>query len=109
MNKALNNSKKVLKKYNQEHIIPLLEDGKNTKLMEQVLNTNFEELKNLYNKTKEKNQIKIKDLKPIKALNPNKLSNEEIERIKKIGEDIIINNKFAVSTMARRTRNKTWT
>ena len=109
MESTLNEVEKKLRKYNQEHVIPFLENGKNEKLINQIINIDFEELKYLYNKTKEKETVKISDIEPVKSLNPCKLEAKEIEEINRIGENIIINNKFAVSTMAGRSRDKTWT
>ena len=90
----------ILKKNNQEHIIPFLENGLNKELINEVLDTNFEELKELYSKTSNKNTEKLDNLAPILAFNPNKLSEEEYVKTKNTGIDIIKNNKFAVATMA---------
>ncbi len=106
MNTNFEEAKKILEINNQTHIIPFLEDGKNDELIDQILKIDFEELKELYDKTKENNTVKKDDLSPITALNPNKLSKDELDEIEKNGEDIVRNNKFAVSTMAGRTRNK---
>lgn len=108
MNTKFDTAKEILEKNNQMHIIPFLENGKNEELIDQILKIDFEELKELYKKTKDSSNVKKDELSPIAALNPNKLSKDELADIEKIGEDIVRNNKFAVSTMAGRTRNKTW-
>ena len=105
MDLKLSKAKQILEKYNQTHIIPFLEEGKNTKLINQILETNFEALKDLYNKTKGKKSLKTSNIEPIIAFNPDKLPKKELDKIKNIGEEIIKQNKFAVSTMAGRTRN----
>ena len=107
MDNKLNKATEILKKYDQTHVIPFLENGANVKLIEQVLTIDFDKLKRLYNKTNSNNNVKIKELKPVAAVNPNKLTQEEFEKIENIGIEIIKNNKYAVCTMAGRTRNKT--
>ena len=105
-----NKAKEILKKYKQEHIIEFIDksnQGIKDRLIDQVLNIDFEELKELYEKTFEDIYVDLEELHPIKAVNPDLLSKKELEELEKLGEDIIKQNKFAVATMARRTRNKT--
>ena len=100
MNEDLNKAIEILKKNNQEHVIPFLENGKNTLLINQILNINFEELERLYSITQSSSLKEIGDLKPILAVNPSKLSKDELKKIEKEGINIIKNSKFAVVTMA---------
>lgn len=100
MDTNFNKAKKILEKNNQMHVIPFLKNGKNDAIINQILNIDFKELNNLYKKTKENNIVKKDELSPITALNPKKLSKKELEELEKIGQDIVKNNKFAVSTMA---------
>lgn len=100
MDNKFNDAKLLLEKNNQKHIIPFLENGKNVKLIDQILKIDFEELNELYEKTKEVCSVKKDELFPITALNPNRLSKQEIDDIEKFGVEIVKNNKFAVSTMA---------
>ena len=96
-------AKKILNKYNQKHIIEFLKspDGSiNNELVKQVLNIDFDELKELYNKTFESLYVDLEELEPIAGINPRKLAKETLEEYEKIGIDIIKSNKFAVSTMA---------
>ena len=88
---------KILIKYNQEHIIPYLS---NASVQEQVKKINFEELEELYNKTKEIGDIQAGDIQPIKAINPDKLTINEKDDLIKTGDSIIKTNKYAVVTMA---------
>ena len=95
--------KEILNKYNQNHVIQFIEasnDKIKEKLVEQVLKINFEELKELYNKSFEDIYVDLEELQPIAGLNPDKLAQEELKEIEKIGVEIIKSNKFAVSTMA---------
>ena len=95
--------KEILQKYNQNHIIKFLENSNDElkeKIAEQVLKIDFEEIKELYNKSFEQIYVDLEELQPIAGLNPNKLSKEEVEKIEGIGIEIVKNNKFAVATMA---------
>ena len=110
MNNDYNKAKEILKKYKQEHIIKFIDNSNSEikrKLIEQVLMIDFEELKELYNKTFEDLYVDLEELQPIAGVNPDRLTAEELEKYEKIGTDIIKSNKFAVATMAGRSRNKT--
>ena len=98
-----NKAKEILNKYNQEHIIKLIEKSDvetKSKIINQVLDIDFEEIKELYNKTFEDLYVDLEELNPIAGINPDKLSEKELEQYKNVGIDIIKNNKFAVATMA---------
>ena len=107
MNTNFNKAVEILKKNKQEHIIQFLDNGENEKLINQVLNIDFNEIKELYKSTQIEKEIEIEGIQPIVALNPAKLSGDEIDRIRNLGEEIVKNSKFAVSTMAGRTGYKT--
>ncbi len=101
--KCYSKAKEILQKYNQLHIIKAIDNASEeikNKLINQVLNIDFEELKELYNKIFEDLYVDLEQLHPISGVNPDKLKKEELEHYKKVGEDIIKNNKFAVATMA---------
>lgn len=103
MNNNYHKAKKILEKYKQEHIIEFINKSDveiKNKLIDQVLNINFDELKQLYDKTFENLYVDLEEVKPIMSVKPDKLTNEEKENYEKIGLDIIKNNKFAVVTMA---------
>ena len=106
MNANLNKAIEKLQKNNQEHIIPFLEDGNNDNLVNQVLEIDFEEIKKLYKIANTEKDIDIEDLQPIVALNPCKLQKDEINNLQEIGTNVIKEGKYAVCTMAGRTRNK---
>lgn len=98
-----NKTIEILKEYKQEHIIELINksdiETKN-KIINQVLNIDFEELKELYDKTFEDLYVDLEEMHPIAGVNPDRLTDKELENYEKIGTDIIKNNKFAVATMA---------
>ena len=98
-----NKAKEILKEYKQEHIIKAIDKSNmivKEKIVNQVLNIDFKELKELYEKTFEDIYVDLEELYPIEAVNPEKLSITELESYKITGIDIIKNNKFAVVTMA---------
>ncbi len=103
MNNKYDKAKKTLNKYNQKHVIQFLkfpDETINVKLVDQVLSIDFEELRELYNKTFESLYVDLEELQPIAGINPNKLSKEELEKYENIGVELIKENKFAVATMA---------
>lgn len=98
-----NKAKEILKQYNQDHIIRFmdkLDSDTRNKLINQVLNIDFDELRELYNETLRKTYINLPNIKPIKPIKSNELTKEEKEKFEKIGIDVIKSNKFAVVTMA---------
>jgi len=93
----------LLKKFKQEHIIEFINKADietKKKIINQVINIDFEELKELYNKTFEDLYVDLEELHPITGVNPEKLTSKVLENYEKVGADIIKNNKFAVATMA---------
>ena len=91
--------KKILKEQNQEQILeyPI----KNQKeFAEEVLKINFEQLDKLYDKAIKNEKVENSKIEPIPYIEKDKLSEEEKEHYKKIGENIIKNNEYAVVTMA---------
>lgn len=96
-------AEELLKENNQTNILNTLnqiDESKKEKLIKQILNLNFEQLKRLYQETKEKPEILDKKLEHIKYVDKYKLSEDKKSLYTKIGEDIIKNNKYAVVTMA---------
>lgn len=93
----------ILKKYNQQHIIPFIYKSNfetREKLINQILRIDFEELKFLYEKTFESLYVDLEELNPVTGINPCKLKKQELEKYIEIGTNIIKSGKFAVATMA---------
>ncbi len=86
-------ARSVLKKYNQNHIKVNSEE-----LAEQILSIDFKKISKLYGKVNE--EMEFEDIKPVKAINPDKLPKEKIDEYVKLGENAVRNNKFAVAVMA---------
>lgn len=94
---------KLLEKYNQPRLIKILkntnEENKN-KLINQILNINFEQVEDLYNDTKKELEFDLGEIKPIKAINTNKVPKEKLDEYRNLGEKVVKNKQFAVATMA---------
>lgn len=93
----------ILKKHNQEHLLAFyneLTSEEQDKLLEQIMNIDFEQIEKLYEETK--NGVKVKNdlIEPIEYINKDKLPEQLKDEYLKIGEDVIKNNCFAVVTMA---------
>ncbi len=94
---------KVLKTYNQDHIINLLNRLQGTKkeeLIEQINKIDFQQIMELYSNTKKEIEIKENKIENISYLDKSKLSKEQIEEFDNLGEMIIKNGEYAVVTMA---------
>ncbi len=97
------NAKKILEKYNQQQIINIVNkmpEEKKQQLASQVQKIDFEEVKELYEKTFEDIYVDLEQLQPIRGVNPDKLSKEKLDEYEQIATKIIKQNKFAVATMA---------
>ena len=93
----------ILKMYNQEHVIKLLEkldEEKKAELIEQINHIDFHQIMELYDNTKKEIEIKENKIEPLPYLDKAKLTQEEKEEFQKLGEEIIKNNQYAVVTMA---------
>ena len=93
----------VLKKYNQEHIIKLLNrlnGDEKDKLIRQVEKINFEQLEDLYKNARHELKIDENSISAIKYLDKQKLTYNEKKHFDTLGEEIIKNGQYAVVTMA---------
>lgn len=93
----------ILKTYNQEHIIKLLEklEGKEKEeLIEQINQIDFHQIMELYDNTKKEIKIKENKIENIAYLDKAKLSKDQKEEFETLGEMAIRNKEYAVVTMA---------
>ena len=102
MNK-MHNAINILEKYNQEHIIKLLEElgeKEQKELIDQIERIDFQQISELYENTKkpiEKDEAKIE---PITYIDKNNISDEERKHYKNLGIEEIKKGKLAAVTMA---------
>ncbi len=93
----------ILKKYNQEHIIKLLEklDGKRKQeLIKQIQTIDFHQITELYNNTKKEIEFKESKIEPLKYLDKAKLTEKQKAKFDELGEKAIKAGEYAVVTMA---------
>ena len=93
----------ILRIYNQEHIIKLIEkldEDKKQALVEQISKIDFHQLKELYDNTKKEIEIKENKIEPLPYLDKKKLSEEQKEKFQKLGDAILEKGEYAVVTMA---------
>lgn len=94
--------KKKLKKYSQEHLLKRydeLNENNQKELLKQIENIDFELIKNLYDNTKNKKDLKEIQITPIEYYDKQKL-NGDYKNFFEIGEKAIRNRKLAAVTMA---------
>ena len=102
MNNTLEEAKVILKKYNQEHLLngfDNLDENKKDKLLEQILNVDFELINSLYANTKKQNLENNDVIEPMDYLDKNKLY-DDYKYYENIGKHAIENGKLAAVTMA---------
>ena len=93
----------ILKVYNQDHIIKLLnklDEQSKEELIEQINKIDFHELKELYDNTKKKVEFKENKIEPLKYFDKEKLSKIEKEELEELGEEVLRKGEYAVVTMA---------
>lgn len=96
-------TEQILEKYNQTNLINMMSKfskEENNKIINQIKTIDLNKITDLYNKTKQKINVDSKNITHISYIDKAKLTNEESNEYKKIGEDIIKNGEYAVVTMA---------
>lgn len=94
--------KRKLRKYGQEHLLNFydtLDKKKQEELIKQINNIDFELINSLYNKTKNANKEDDANIEPIDFIDKYKL-NGEYKHYEKIGKKAIKEGKLAAVTMA---------
>ena len=93
----------VLKEYEQNHIIKLLDkldEQQQEELIEQINKIDFHQIMELYNNTKKEIEFKESKIEPLKYLDKAKLSENQRKKFDKLGTEVIKNGQYAVVTMA---------
>ena len=94
--------KRKLKKYGQEHLLNFydtLDEKKQEKLLEQIERIDFDLINSLYNKTKDGIKQEDADVEPIEFIDKYKL-NDMYKYYEDIGKKAIKSGKLAAVTMA---------
>ena len=96
-------AKSVLKKYNQEHLLNFYDELNNEEklaLINQIFHIDFNQIFDLYEASKTDEVIPHNVIEPLKYKVKSQLSQDEIAYYEEISKDVLINNKYAVVTMA---------
>ena len=92
----IENAIELLKKYKQNHI-----KVENEEIANQIIGIDFEQIQELYESaTTRTNATDIEEIEPVKAINPARIEQTEIDEYIKLGEDEIKSGKFAIAIMA---------
>lgn len=103
MEEKLLAAKQMLEKYGQEHLLNFYEklpEEKQNKLLDEILTTNFKQMQELYENTKQKPDFTNTKIEPITYVEKAKLTKEELTKYTSLGEKAIKEGKLAVVTMA---------
>lgn len=104
MDEKLKQVEQTLAKYGQEQLLDeynILTDKKEKQdFLDSILTIDFNQVKTLYENSKEKPSFMDSKIEPIDYTDKSKLSKEEYEKYKAIGEKKIKEGKLAVVTMA---------
>ena len=98
----LEQAKMILEKVHQKHLLgayEYLNKQEKEELLDQILEINFDLLNNLFNNIKKPHK-NHDEITPIGFCDKSKLTQEELEALRGVGESIIRKNGFAVVTMA---------
>jgi UDP-N-acetylglucosamine/UDP-N-acetylgalactosamine diphosphorylase len=103
MEEKFKKAKEVLEKYDQMQLLRFYDEldiEQKEQLLDQILSIDFENVKKLYESTKQSIQIKKDKIEPIEYIDKQKLSMEELTYFRQIGEEIIKSGQYAIATMA---------
>ena len=103
MGERLDKIKKVLKKYDQEHLLQKydkMSKEEQEELLEQLENIDFDLMKELYEQAQRPVDFGDVTIEPIEHVDKAKLTVSEREMYEKKGIEAIKYNKFAIVTMA---------
>ena len=95
----------ILKENNQEHLLKYLEmadENQKAELIKEIENINFDELKELYKISKRDKDKAIGSqlIEHVKFVDKYKMNEDDFNKYKEVGENIIKNGEYAVVTMA---------
>lgn len=97
------NAKQILAKYHQEHLLAFydeLSDDEKNALINQICSTNFRQIFDLYEASKNDEVISKNEIEPLNYNVKSQLSNDQISFYENIGINTIRENKCAALTLA---------
>lgn len=102
MHDKFEQAKKIVEKYEQQHLLNYYEnlnDEKKEELLNQIFEVDFDLVNNLYKNINNTRELKDK-ITPITYMDKEKMNQGDLEKYKNKGIETIKNNKYAVVTMA---------
>lgn len=103
MDKKLEEVKLTLEKYKQEHLLDFYDELNSEEkniLLEEILSTNFEQLKTLYDNSFKDDKIESSSISPISYIVSYDLDERKKHFYKTLGETVIRKGELAVITLA---------
>lgn len=104
MDEKLKQVKLTLAKYGQEQLLDeynrITDENQKQSFLDSILTIDFNQVKKLYEQSKESPVFECKNIEPIQYVDKSKLTKEEYDKLKEIGTKQIKNGKLAVVTMA---------
>lgn len=103
-------AKNTVREYGQEHLLKYyneLNKIEKEELVQDILNIDFEQMKNLYENINNKKEEYAR-IEQIQYINKEELSKQEEDYYNQIGIKSIQNGEYAIITMAGGQRNKAW-
>ncbi len=104
MDEKLKQVKQTLAKYGQDQLLDeynrITDEKEKQKFLDSILTINFNQVKTLYENSKNEPSFASSKIEPIDYVDKSKLSRKESEKYKAIGEKKIKDGKLAVVTMA---------
>lgn len=109
MSDRLEEIKEKLKKYGQEHLLMFYDKmgtEEQNELLNKIENIDFDLMKNLYKNAQKVEDFKKEVIEPVEYVEKSKLTSAERKMYEQKGIEAIKKGKYAVVTMAGRSRNK---
>ena len=103
MDTKLDQAKKILKEYDQEHLLYFYDELSSEQkdiLLNQILNTRFSQILSLYKNSFTNNTLDMSEVSPLPHFEKDLLSSEEVIKYTSTGETAIKSGELAVVTMA---------
>lgn len=109
MNHRLDEIKKKLEKYGQEHLLMFydkMNEEEQKELLNKIENIDFDLMEKLYKNAQKPADFENNIIEPVEYVEKSKLTSAEKKMYKQKGIEAIKSGKYAVVTMAGRSRNK---
>lgn len=96
-------AQRILKQYNQEHLLnsyEKLEEKQKEELLKEILNIDFKQVENLYKEINNTDKNNSQKIEPIEYVDESKLTDNQKDVYRQKGIEVLKEGKYAVITMA---------